>query len=187
MRLHGELYAAEVGHTRDRAANVTGADVLGFTRTGDDAAEGGLEAAAAHGGMLLVVGDDLADAPQDFGRDSALFVYVGQVLTPAARNAHYVLPATTFAEMDGSFTNVDRRVQRFWPALQLPGMARPAWQVLGVLLAGITGGEAQATADQAFARLAEIRAEFGSMTFAELGAQGRALPSPGALAESAGD
>jgi NADH-quinone oxidoreductase subunit G len=171
----------------DRAANVVGADLLGFTRAGDDEGHGGLDQLAAHGGLLLVVGDDLADAPPGFGQAASLFVYVGQVLSPAARNAHFVLPATTFAEMDGSFTNVARRVQRFWPALQLPGMARPAWQILGVLLAGITGAEAPATPDQAFAVLGHLRAEFGSLRFADLGAQGRDLPQPGALAESTGD
>ena len=171
----------------DRAANVVGADLLGFTRSGDDEGKAGLEEMAAHTGLLLVVGDDLADAPAGFGQTASLFVYVGQVLSPAARNAHFVLPATTFAEMDGSFTNVARRVQRFWPALQLPGMARPAWQILGVLLAGITGAEAPATPDQAFAVLGHLRAEFASLRFADLGAQGRELPQPGALAESTGD
>jgi NADH-quinone oxidoreductase subunit G len=168
----------------DRAANVVGAELLGFVRTGDDDGKGGLDDLGAHSGTLLVVGDDLADAPADFGREAALFIYVGPVLSTAARNAHFVLPATTFAEMDGSFTNVARRVQRFWPALQLPGMARPSWQVLGVLLAGITGGEAPATPDQAFSFLGELRPEFSAMRFADLGAQGIDLPQPPALAES---
>lgn len=172
---------------QERAANGTGAALMGFTRSGDDAGKGGLDEAAEHTGILLVVNDALEDAPADFGQRAGLFIYVGQVMSPAARNAHFVLPSTTFAESDGSFTNLERRVQRFWPALQLPGMARPAWQVLGVLLAGITGGDAPATADQAFARLAEVRPEFGALTFAELGGQGRSLPSPSALAESAGD
>jgi NADH-quinone oxidoreductase subunit G len=122
----------------DRAANVRGAELFGFTRAGDGRGKGGLEARRPHR-ALLVLGDELADAPADFGRGAALFIYVGQLPGPAARNAHFVLPATTFAEMEGSFTNVQRRVQRFWPALQVPGMARPAWQILGVLRAGISG------------------------------------------------
>ena len=170
----------------DRAANVTGAELMGFARTGDDSGKGGLEELAGHPGVLLVVNDPLDDAPADFGSAAGLFIHVGPVLSEAARNAHFVLPSTTFAESDGSFTNVNRHVQRFWPALQIPGMARPAWQVLGVLLAGITGGEAPATADHAFALLAEVRPEFGSLSFGELGAQGRTLPSPGALAGSTG-
>jgi NADH-quinone oxidoreductase subunit G len=169
----------------DRAANVRGAELFGFQRAGDDAGKGGLESAAAHDGVLLVVGDDLGDAPDDFGSDASLFIYAGHVASPAARNAHFVLPITNFAEMDGSFTNVNHRVQRFWPALQLPGMARPAWQVLGVLLAGISDAQAPATPADAFTILGELRPEFAGLRFAELGALG--LPLTGALAEAGSD
>ena len=171
----------------DRAANVPGAELFGFTRAGGPDATGGLEEAAAHTGVLFVLGDELRDAPADFGRNAALYVYVGHFLTSqAARNAHVVLPATTFAEMEGSFTNLQRRVQRFWPSLMAPGMARPAWQILGVLHAGVTGGEVPGTPADAFAALGGVRAEFAGLDWAELGSQGRPLPGLQALAE-AGD
>ncbi|MDP9349282.1 MAG: molybdopterin-dependent oxidoreductase, partial [Gemmatimonadota bacterium] len=162
------------------------AQLLGFTRGGGPDATGGLEEAAAHTGMLFVLGDELKDAPADFGRNASLFVYVGHFLSPAARNAHVVLPATIFAEMEGSFTNVQRRVQRFWPALQVPGMARPAWQILGVLHAGITGEDVPATPADAFALLGGIRAEFAGLDWSALGMEGLPLPGLQALAE-AGD
>jgi NADH-quinone oxidoreductase subunit G len=171
---------------RERAANVRGAELFGFTRVGGPDGTGGLEEAARQGGTLLVLGDELADAPDDFGRGAALYVYVGHFLAPAARNAHFILPATTFAEMEGTFTNLNSRVQRFWPGLQVPGMARPAWQILGVLRAGIGGDNAPATPADAFAVLAEVRAEFGEVSYLELGTQGRPLPELGALTE-AGD
>ncbi|HEX6368055.1 MAG TPA: molybdopterin-dependent oxidoreductase [Longimicrobium sp.] len=160
----------------DRAANVVGAELFGFGRTGGADGKGGLEAAAGHTGVLLVLGDELADAPADFGASASLFVYVGQQLSPAARNAHFVLPSTTFAEMEGTFTNVQRRVQRFWPALRAPGMSRPAWQILGVLLAGIGDAGAPGTAADAFMGLAAVRPEFGMLSWGDLGAQGAALP-----------
>ena len=157
----------------DRAANVAGAELFGFGRTGGADGKGGLEAVAAHTGVLFVLGDELADAPADFGANASLFVYVGQHLSPAARNAHFVLPATTFAEMEGTFTNVQRRVQRFWPALRAPGMSRPAWQILGVLLAGIGDAGAPGTAADAFAGLAAVRPEFGMLSWARPGRAGR--------------
>lgn len=166
----------------DRAANVVGAELLGFRRAGAADARGGLEEAAAHTGTLLVVGDELADAPAGFGTQASLFVYVGHFQSPAARNAHFVFPAATFAEAEGTFTNVHRRVQRFWPALQVPAMARPAWQILGVLLAGISDVGAPGTAGEAFEALAGVRPEFGGMTYADLGATGRVLSELNALA-----
>jgi NADH-quinone oxidoreductase subunit G len=88
--------------------------------------------------------------------------------------------------MEGSFTNVQRRVQRFWPALRAPGMSRPAWQILGVLLAGISDAGAPGTAADAFAGLAEARPEFGRLSWTDLGAQGAVLPEVEAL-QDAGD
>jgi NADH-quinone oxidoreductase subunit G len=146
---------------------------MGFERAGGGDGLGGLDAAAGHRGVLWVLGDELSDAPAGFGSAASLFVYVGHFLSPAARNAHFVLPATTFAEMEGTFTNVQKRVQRFWPALQAPGMARPAWQILGVLLAGIADAPAIATAADAFASLPA----FAGMAWSELGQQGAPLPS----------
>jgi NADH-quinone oxidoreductase subunit G len=168
---------------RDRAANVRAAELFGFERVGDDAARGGLERLDGAGRILIVLGDELADAPADFGRDAGLFVYVGQGLTAAARNAHFVLPAATFAEAEGSFTNVESRVQRFWAALRAPGMTRPAWQILGVLHAGVTGAAAPATAADAYRLLAELRSEFGAVAWEDLGVHGRTLPEVAALAE----
>jgi NADH-quinone oxidoreductase subunit G len=157
----------------DRAANPAGAELFGFTRVGGADGLGGLESFGGDGGSLWVLGDELSDAPADFGSSASVFVYVGHFLSPAARNAHFVLPATTFAEMEGTFTNVQKRVQRFWPALQAPGMARPAWQILGVLLAGIADAPAIATASDAFASLPQ----FGGLAWSELGQQGAPLPS----------
>ena len=157
----------------DRAANPAGADLFGFERAGGSDGLGGLEQAAGHAGVLWVLGDELTDAPAGFGAAASVFVYVGHYLSPAARNADFVLPATTFAEMEGSFTNVQKRVQRFWPALQAPGMSRPAWQILGVLLAGLGDAPAIATASDAFASLPEL----GALSWADLGQQGAPLPT----------
>jgi NADH-quinone oxidoreductase chain G len=46
-------------------------------------------------------------------------------LTETASLAQVVLPAATFAEKEGTFTNVDRRVQRVRPALPATGEAKP--------------------------------------------------------------
>ena len=44
--------------------------------------------------------------------------------------AHVVLPSSSFAEEDGTFTNVDGRVQRIRQAIRPGGAARPGWQGL---------------------------------------------------------
>ncbi|HUT90121.1 MAG TPA: formate dehydrogenase subunit alpha [Thermoguttaceae bacterium] len=53
------------------------------------------------------------------------FVVQDIFLTETARLAHVVLPAATFAEKDGTFTNTERRVQRVRKAVDPPGEAKP--------------------------------------------------------------
>ena len=73
---------------------------------------------------------------------------------PLVDSAQVVLPVATWAEVDGSFTNKDGRVQRIHAAISAPGESVPAWQAV-VRLAdklGVTLG--YATADQVFAEAA---------------------------------
>ncbi len=51
-------------------------------------------------------------------------------LTSTAQQADVVLPAVTFAEKDGSMTNIDHHVQAIWHALRpLPG-AKADWEII---------------------------------------------------------
>lgn len=51
-------------------------------------------------------------------------------LTETARIADVVLPASSFAEKDGTFVNSDRRVNRVRKAVEMPGQAREDWRIL---------------------------------------------------------
>ncbi len=50
-------------------------------------------------------------------------------LTETAQLADVVLPAASFAEKDGTFTNTERRVQRIHKAVEAPGQARVDWDI----------------------------------------------------------
>ena len=59
------------------------------------------------------------------------FLLVQEIfMSETAKLADVVLPATCFAEKDGTFTNSERRVQRVRKAVQAPGQARPDWQII---------------------------------------------------------
>jgi len=158
----------KLARRRELSANGRALEIMGFERVGDDAGKGGLNSAK----VLIVVGDELGDLPENFGADAELFIYIGHTLTAAARNAHFVLPATTYGEMEGTFVNFEGRVQRFWPALQPPPLARPAWQILGVLLAGLGDGDAPASAGSAFLKLGELHEAFSGLSYDMLGSRG---------------
>ncbi|MEQ9400040.1 MAG: 2Fe-2S iron-sulfur cluster-binding protein [Longimicrobiales bacterium] len=162
----------QLARRRDLAPNGTGADLLGMTRVGDDAGQGGLEKVDAHDGILIVLGDALADQGESFGKGAALYVHLGTHGGPASGHADYLLPITTFAEQEGTFTNHERRVQRFWKGLDGPGAARPAWFVLGVLLGEMGGGATPRSAADAFALLGARAAAFAGLTYDDLGTRG---------------
>ena len=54
-------------------------------------------------------------------------------LSETAELAHVVLPAASFAEKDGTYTNTERRVQRVRKAIEPIGNARPDWQIVSDL------------------------------------------------------
>jgi NADH-quinone oxidoreductase subunit G len=169
---------------RDLAANVRGLEALGFRRTGDDAGAGGLPGVA--GATLIVLGDALEDMPADFGADASLFIALAHRDTPALRHAHFVLPVTTFAEQEGTFTNFAGRVQRFWPAVQPPPLARPGWQVLGVILAGLGEGTAPMNAGAAFLAVGEQHEAFAGLSYEVIGSRGALLNEPVRIAAGGG-
>ena len=167
---------------RDLAPNTRGADLLGMRRVGSDDATGGLDEVAATTGTVIVLGDELADQPHDFGAQAELYIYLGAHPAPAAQGAHFVLPVTAFAEQEGTFTNVQGRVQRFQPALRATGNAHPAWLILGALAAALSEEPAPASAPEAFARLAARVPEYEVLSYGEIGTLGALSGRHAALA-----
>ncbi len=84
---------------------------------------------------LMVVGLDPAAEPATAQALQALDFLVVQdlFLTETAQLAEVVLPACSFAEADGTYTNLERRVQRGPEGIQLFGQSRPDWAILAAL------------------------------------------------------
>jgi NADH-quinone oxidoreductase subunit G len=92
--------------------------------------------------------------------------------------ADAILPVASHVESDGTFTNHAGRVQRFHAAVVPPGDARPGWQVLGGLLALVTGGEAAVPgAEATFDALVRESPAFQGLSYATLGDAGAPSPS----------
>ena len=62
------------------------------------------------------------------------FVLVQDIfMNETAAYADIILPATSFAEKEGTFTNSDRRVQLVRQAVPAPGISRPDWEIVADL------------------------------------------------------
>ena len=78
--------------------------------------------------------------------------------------ADVFLPAASWAEKEGTFTNTDRRVQRVRPALTQRGQSRPDWQIICDLARRIEARLSRPnSAYWEYAHPAEILEEVGSV------------------------
>ena len=154
----------------ERAPNVTGARLLGFEENFDALIETLHDAA-----LVIVLDDDLQGVRRATIDGAANAIYIGTVLPEAARGASVVLPVTNTAEEDGTFVNRDSRVQRYLQAKAGPGMARPAWWVLGELRAVVERGEPPTAASDAFALIVQSEQQFAGLSYDRLGYNGVVL------------
>ncbi|CAN5842709.1 hypothetical protein BH23GEM9_BH23GEM9_03830 [soil metagenome] len=168
----------KLARRRDLAANVRGLEILGFSRQIEP---------AAGGGVVISLGEELDDTAADLVRGAELHIALRAKASAGAMQADFVLPTATFAEGEGTFTNFEGRVQRFWPALHPPPLARPAWQILGVLMAGLEeGSTAPATAADAFLRLGDWHEEYSGLSYDVIGSRGAVINETVQLPAGAG-
>ncbi|MFI5249115.1 MAG: 2Fe-2S iron-sulfur cluster-binding protein [Gemmatimonadales bacterium] len=167
----------------DRAANVRGAELLGFRRTETPLA--GL----AGGDALLVADEELAGADAASLATAAsvagAVVVIGTTLPSWASGAAVMLPIANMAEEEGTFTNVEGRVQRYLQAKAAPGLARPGFAAVGDLLTALGDPTVNFRPGDVFRALAAAHAPFGGMTYESLGLRGATVPAPAQAAAMA--
>ncbi|MCH2503255.1 MAG: molybdopterin-dependent oxidoreductase [Dehalococcoidia bacterium] len=95
-------------------------------------------------------------------------------LTDAAQRADVVLPRATFAEKDGTFTNLERRIQRLKPGKSLPeGGARPEWQVICDVAHKMGApGFIQASPSETMDEIARVAPVYAGVSYRSLANQG---------------
>jgi predicted molibdopterin-dependent oxidoreductase YjgC len=121
----------------DKNPNTKGAVEIGLLPSGAGTTEGILTAAA--GGRvraMFVFSSDLFNSSLDPKLvEEALspldmLVYQGSNANLTSEYAHFILPAATFAEKEGTFTNFQSLVQKINPAIEPLGESLPDWQIL---------------------------------------------------------
>jgi NADH-quinone oxidoreductase subunit G len=157
---------------RERAANLVGAELLGYRR---DWASALGEVSSA--GLVIVLDPDLtATDEQVLAAAPGMVVLMGTIFNEGLRSAELILPLTTMAEENGTYVNRDRRIQRYNQAKSQPGMARPAWWIAGEVIAGPgPSASAPSTAAEAFELLAERWPALAGITYADIGYTGLVL------------
>ncbi len=99
-------------------------------------------------------------------------------LTETAAFADVVLPATTFAEKDGTFTNTERRVQRVRKAIPAMGEAREDWAILSDIMSRMGYDNSFTSPKEIMDEIAELTPSYGGMHYERLEGDGLQWPCP---------
>jgi NADH-quinone oxidoreductase chain G len=126
---------------------------------------------------LYIMGEDPVTRLRGVAVQKALkkvdfLVVQDMFLTPTAALAQVVLPTVSFAEREGTFTNLEGRVQKLQRAITPRGQAKPDWQILALLENRLAGQFNYDSAEDIFKEIAATVPAYRGMTYAQLGAQG---------------
>ena len=125
---------------------------------------------------LYVVGENPMVSDPDInhvraGLQALDFMVVQDIfMTPTAELAHVVLPATSYAEKDGTFTATDRRIQRIRAAIPPVGQSKPDWQIICELAQrmGAPGRWDYAHPSEIMAEIASLTPSYAGVSYARL-------------------
>jgi NADH-quinone oxidoreductase subunit G len=161
---------------RDKAPNARGVEHLGC-RPGPegldlDGMREGIRSGAIKG--LYVVQEDLAADPAWREALGQLDLLIVQDILPTetTRLAHVVLPATSFAEKEGTFTNYQGRVQRVRRALKPFGLSKPDWQIFTELANRLGATWPYASAPMITEEIGREVAAYTGITYEKVGSSG---------------
>lgn len=161
-KLWGTKLSSKVGHT--------------VTTTCDAILKGDVK-------MLYVMGENPMVSDPDVHHvkkalNKAFLVVQDIFLTETAELADVVLPATSFAEKEGTFTNTERRVQRVRPAVAPIGESKPDWMIISEIMDRL-GTEANYTcAEDIFNEMRLASPAYAGMTYERIDADGLCWPCP---------
>ncbi len=98
-------------------------------------------------------------------------------MSETAEFADVVLPAASFAEKSGTFTNTERRVQLIRPAIEPVGQAKPDWEITSEIAArmGYDGFDFNSTAEIA-REVAQVTPIYGGIHHDRLQEKGLQWP-----------
>jgi len=144
--------------------------------------------AIAQGGIkaLYIMGENPAltdpDSDHAIRAMQALDFLVVQdlFLTETGKLADVVLPAASFAEKDGTFSNTERRVSRVRQAILPVGQAKPDWQIICEIAGRLGYPMKYAGPEEIFEEIRRVTPSYAGISYQRLEAGGLQWPCPNA-------
>ena len=141
IKHNDHTFGDDVLRVNDKSPNAIGAHTVGIAPRGDGHGIDALADRIKRGEIkaLIVMAEDLSAHPSlaDASAGVDTLIVLGSHDTVTAKQANILLPMSTWAESEGTFTNMLHRVQRFEPAvvtkenLRSMGMKMSRWDKFG--------------------------------------------------------
>lgn len=141
---------------------------------------------ASHGDIkfLYIMGENPMLSDPDINHvqkalESLDFLVVQDIfLTETAEIADVVLPAASFAEKDGTFSNTERRVQRVRKAVEPVGDSKADWEILMDIMNKLGYEKAYSNPSQIMDEIASVTPQYGGISFERIEKEGIQWPCP---------
>ena len=142
--------------------------------------------AIAKGGIksLYIIGENpaLTDPDSDHAikamQQLDLLVVQDIFLTETGKLADVVLPAASFAEKDGTFSNTERRVARVRRAIPPVGQSKPDWQIICEISKRLGYPMDYANPEAVFEEIRKLTPAYAGISYKRLEAGGLQWPCP---------
>jgi formate dehydrogenase major subunit len=99
-------------------------------------------------------------------------------LTETAEFADVVLPATSYLEKEGTYTNTDRRVQIGRKAVESPGQAREDWRIICDIANRIGLPMDYESPSEVFDEMVSLTKNYAGLNYDNIGPVGKLYPNP---------
>ncbi|MCI0418334.1 MAG: 2Fe-2S iron-sulfur cluster-binding protein [Acidobacteria bacterium] len=161
----------------DRNPNTRGAEAILLDEGGFSLAQAIESSGNQQLKLLYICEQDLAkklgaEMARKFMGQFEYVIYQGSNENETSILADLVLPAATYAEVNGTFTNFQGRVQKITAGVELLGDALPAWQIVCKLAKAAGLAYDYESAGEVFTDLAETVVEFEGLDYEKIGDQG---------------
>lgn len=202
IKHNDHTFGDEFLRVNDKSPNAIGAHTVGIAPRGDGHGIDAMADRIKRGDVkaLIVMAEDLSAHPSlaDASASVETLIVLGSHDTVTAKQANVLLPMSTWAESEGTFTNTLHRVQRFEPAvvtkenLRSMGMkmsrwdkfgapndrwsqgeqrnCRPAWQILRSIAQNLGASWSYTSSSDVFADIAAHVQQFSGMSYELLNA-----------------
>ncbi|WP_046469243.1 formate dehydrogenase subunit alpha [Allosalinactinospora lopnorensis] len=99
-------------------------------------------------------------------------------LTETAEFADVILPASSYLEKDGTYTNTDRRVQRGRKVFDPPGDARVDWEIVQEIAQRLGLDWNYRSPQEVFDEMVPLMPDYANLSYDNLGSEGKLYPNP---------